>query len=591
MSVTSTISKLVNIPAKKVDSFFRSLMKTGIDFEVLDPKDLEGKWSAISYYKTEGVEFAGQKLITIDEILSTNLPKKSFFESFADDRVEVSLGELKNIEDEKVELDNLVSKLALVNEKSQLIKTDIADESKEELQKEIDQIKDSLKDYLEKDLYINSETKKKLTLLYGYYQLQAKTEEIRSKAFRLNDKSEAVFAFIAVKEKDEAKLAEFLQKEEVFGENIDWNKDIVDWDNPGALKSFQDVAQSIGTIDKKEADPTSGVAAFFMIFFAFCLGDAIYGAIIALFTGYFLFIRGVKSNFKGIFNIFFYSSLIAILIGVVTNSWAGDFFNSSLVKQLFGISTDPALSTSTPINDFLVNFQLIDVLTASAKVPVNQAMKDTSPIIIMMLAAGFIGFLNQLLGYIYRIITNAANGLWNVVFGQFAWLLFLSMSIGLIVVNSVAPSISSVALIALYVSLGILFILNQADSFGGKILGFLLGPRGIYGILQLGSNLISYVRIVAIGLTGTIIAQIVNLLAGLMYASAGPVVGLILALIILIIGHVFNFVLAAFGAYINPLRLTYVEFMPGFFEGSGRQLASARPEFKHLKIVSNSENS
>jgi V/A-type H+-transporting ATPase subunit I len=591
MSVTSTISKLVNIPAKKVDSFFRSLMKTGIDFEVLDPKDLEGKWSAISYYKTEGVEFAGQKLITIDEILSTNLPKKSFLESFADDRVEVSLGELKNIEDEKVELDNLVSKLALVNEKSQLIKTDIADESKEELQKEIDQIKDSLKDYLEKDLYINSETKKKLTLLYGYYQLQAKTEEIRSKAFRLNDKSEAVFAFIAVKEKDEAKLAEFLQKEEVFGENIDWNKDIVDWDNPGALKSFQDVAQSIGTIDKKEADPTSGVAAFFMIFFAFCLGDAIYGAIIALFTGYFLFIRGVKSNFKGIFNIFFYSSLIAILIGVVTNSWAGDFFNSSLVKQLFGISTDPALSTSTPINDFLVNFQLIDVLTASAKVPVNQAMKDTSPIIIMMLAAGFIGFLNQLLGYIYRIITNAANGLWNVVFGQFAWLLFLSMSIGLIVVNSVAPSISSVALIALYVSLGILFILNQADSFGGKILGFLLGPRGIYGILQLGSNLISYVRIVAIGLTGTIIAQIVNLLAGLMYASAGPVVGLILALIILIIGHVFNFVLAAFGAYINPLRLTYVEFMPGFFEGSGRQLASARPEFKHLKIVSNSENS
>lgn len=383
-------------------------------------------------------------------------------------------------------------------------------------------------------------------------------------------------------------LVNSYKKEEVFGENIDWNKDIVDWDNPGALKSFQDVAQSIGTIDKKEADPTSGVAVFFMIFFAFCLGDAIYGLIISLFTGYFLFIRGVKSNFKGIFNIFFYSGLIAILLGIVTNSWAGDFFNSSLVKQILGISKE---ATSTPINDFLVNFQLIDILNASANVPVNQAFKDTSPIIIMMLLAGFIGFLNQLLGYIYRIITNAANGLWNVVFGQFAWLLFLSVSIGLIVINSVAPSISSVALIALYVSLGILFILNQADSFGGKILGFLLGPRGIYGILQLGSNLISYVRIVAIGLTGSIIASIVNLLAGLMYESAGPIIGLILALIILIIGHVFNFVLSAFGAYINPLRLTYVEFMPGFFEGNGRQLDSARPEFKHLKIVSNSENS
>lgn len=211
MSVTSTLSKLVNIPAKKVDSFFRSLMKTGIDFEILDPKDLEGKWSSVSYYKTEGIEFASQKLIAIDEILTTNLPKKGFLESFADDRVEVSLDELKNIENDKSELDSLVSKLVAVNEKSELIKTDSV-ENKEELQKEIDDIKNSLKDYLKKDLYINSETKKKLTLLYGYYQLQAKTEEIRSKAFRLDDKSEAVFAFIAVKEKDEAKLSEFLQK-------------------------------------------------------------------------------------------------------------------------------------------------------------------------------------------------------------------------------------------------------------------------------------------------------------------------------------------------------------------------------------------
>jgi V/A-type H+-transporting ATPase subunit I len=144
-------------------------------------------------------------------------------------------------------------------------------------------------------------------------------------------------------------------------------------------------------------------------------------------------------------------------------------------------------------------------------------------------------------------------------------------------------------MIGLYISLGVLFILNQADSFAGKTLGFLLGPRGIYGILQLGSNLISYVRIVAIGLTGSIIANIVNLLAGLMYESSGPVLGIILAIIILVIGHIFNFVLAAFGAYINPLRLTYVEFMPGFFEGNGKQLESARPEFKHLKIVSEGE--
>jgi|694.fasta_scaffold10157_16 V/A-type H+-transporting ATPase subunit I len=586
MSVTSANTKLVNIPAKKVDSFFRSLMKTGIDFEVLDPKDLGKKWETVSYYKIEDSLVASQKLSQIDDILLKNSRKKSFLESFADDRIEVSLEELDGIEKEKDSLNELIDQISKLNQKIDLLKADSEDD-KVQIQDQVDNLKDSLKEALEEDFYLNAATKKQLTLLYGYYQLQAKTEEIRSKAFRLNEKTEATFAFVAVKEKDLSTLDQFLAKEEVFGENVDWDKDIVDWTNPGALKSFQDVAQSIGTIDKKEADPTSGLAIFFMVFFAFCLGDAIYGLIIALFTGYFLFIRGVKQNFKGIFNIFFYSSLIAIILGVVTNSWAGDFFNSSLVKQLFGISTDS--STSTPINDILVNFQLIDVLNADAKVPVNQMLSGTSPIIVMMLLAGFIGFLNQLLGYVYRIITNAANGAWNVVFGQLAWLLFLSVSIAVLIINSSAPNLGSIAMIGLYISLGVLFILNQADSFAGKTLGFLLGPRGIYGILQLGSNLISYVRIVAIGLTGSIIANIVNLLAGLMYESSGPVLGIILAIIILVIGHIFNFVLAAFGAYINPLRLTYVEFMPGFFEGNGKQLESARPEFKHLKIVSEGE--
>jgi vacuolar-type H+-ATPase subunit I/STV1 len=448
--------------------------------------------------------------------------------------------------------------------------------------KQIQQIRQEISHYLDSQDKLTTEAKELLICFSAFIEMEIKILKAGQNIFAIDKNSNTHFVFINLPQTSLNTFEKVLTEMSLTSQEVDWTSQIVDWTNPGALKSFQGVAQSIGTITPKEADPTSSVAIFFMIFFGFCLGDAIYGLIISAFTGYFLFFRGAKPGFKNIFNIFFYSGLVSILIGVLTNSWAGDFFNSDFTKILLGLDKNV---DSTPINDVLKNFQLIDVINVKADAPVNQAITAVSPIIIMMLIALFIGFLNQFIGYYYRIRTNVGSGKWNIVLGQLAWIFFLVVGITWISVNALEPSLIQPITWLLFASFATLFVFNQAASFGGKILGFLLGPRGLYGVLQLGANLISYVRIFAIGLTGSIIANIVNLLAGLLYEAGGPIFGLIIGILVLIIGHVFNFVLSAFGAYINPLRLTYVEFMPGFYEGEGRQINKVDTEFTHLKII------
>jgi len=59
--------------------------------------------------------------------------------------------------------------------------------------------------------------------------------------------------------------------------------------------------------------------------------------------------------------------------------------------------------------------------------------------------------------------------------------------------------------------------------------------------------------------------------------------GVIAAIGVLIVGHVFNLVISLFGAYINPLRLHYVEFLPKFYEGRGREFRPSSSELKYFR--------
>ena len=109
------------------------------------------------------------------------------------------------------------------------------------------------------------------------------------------------------------------------------------------------------------------------------------------------------------------------------------------------------------------------------------------------------------------------------------------------------------------------------------------GIYGLYGITSYVGDVLSYLRLFALGLATGIIAMVVNLLADMM--SGTPYIGWLLFAIIFVIGHIFNILINGLGAFVHTLRLQYVEFFPKFFEGGGRPYRPFQKEAKYTIVA------
>ena len=109
----------------------------------------------------------------------------------------------------------------------------------------------------------------------------------------------------------------------------------------------------------------------------------------------------------------------------------------------------------------------------------------------------------------------------------------------------------------------------------GVRLGF--GLWNIYGLTGLIGDLLSYARLFGLGIATSAIASVMNQLAAMVLEAAGPIVGIPLAVLVMILGHTFNLVLSILGSTIHSARLHFVEAFKSFFEGGG-------VEYKPFKI-------
>ena len=111
------------------------------------------------------------------------------------------------------------------------------------------------------------------------------------------------------------------------------------------------------------------------------------------------------------------------------------------------------------------------------------------------------------------------------------------------------------------------------------------GIKVLQGFINTVSDVLSYSRLMALGLGTGVIALIVNQIAFLIGGMI-PFVGWIVTGLILIGGHVFNLGINALGGFIHSARLQFVEFFPKFMEGGGRRLKPMGEELKFIKIKS-----
>ena len=112
------------------------------------------------------------------------------------------------------------------------------------------------------------------------------------------------------------------------------------------------------------------------------------------------------------------------------------------------------------------------------------------------------------------------------------------------------------------------------------------GILGLYDITSYVSDLLSYSRLMALGLATGVIGQVVNVMASL---AGDGLVGIILSSVIFIIGHALNFAINVLGAYVHTNRLQYVEFYSKFYEGGGRKFAPLSLNTKYYNFMEDDE--
>lgn len=152
------------------------------------------------------------------------------------------------------------------------------------------------------------------------------------------------------------------------------------------------------------------------------------------------------------------------------------------------------------------------------------------------------------------------------------WVLFAGL--GMLAVGLVAPGAipSGVAAGVSVAGAALILCLN---GYGQKnpVQWIIKGFGGLYGLINYGSDLLSYSRILALGMVAGVIAKVINMITAL---GSNPV-GFLIMLVILLVGHGLNIAINILGTFVHAARLQYIEFFGKFYEDGGEPFTPALP--------------
>ncbi|MFW6457337.1 MAG: V-type ATP synthase subunit I, partial [Planctomycetota bacterium] len=304
-----------------------------------------------------------------------------------------------------------------------------------------------------------------------------------------------------------------------------------------------------GLPDYFSFDPTPFLAFSFLLFFGMCFADVFYGLALTV-VGY-LLARKMRPH-EGMYNLcmlFCYAGVFTTVLGVISGGWASTLWEPEYLGE--GNILMVIRNHTTLVGDLL-----------------DQA------VLLLVISIG-IGVVNQFYGLILRAYGSIRRGkVLDALYDSGLW--FLVLPGFLIAFGSLFFDMSSSTLnvgIGLMIVGGIGLILTQgrdADGAGarfGKGVISIYGIMGSYGCITFLSDILSYSRLVALGLTSSIVGMAFNIIAELVRST--PVVGVVLFVLILVFGHTFNFLVSMLAAFVHPARLIFLEFFNCFYEGGG----------------------
>lgn len=300
--------------------------------------------------------------------------------------------------------------------------------------------------------------------------------------------------------------------------------------NGSIAAPFEGVIEMYSYPTYSEIDPTPAISLFFIIFFGMMLADAGYGLLITIFSAY-LYAKSKTTIKKDTYKMFIYTGISTIVWGIIYGAYFGDF-----VQRYFKIQVPVVLDVNKDI------------------------MK------IFIIAVSF-GFIHLVLGLIMKARVYIKNGKSvEILYDVVPWFLILG-SVLVFALKGVVPFLNS-SIAAWMLVIGVLVLLftqgRESDNLAGKIGG---GVYGVYGITSYVGDIISYSRLLALGLASGFIANAFNIMGGLIPFPFN----IIITPLMLISLHLFNLAINALGTYVHSARLQYLEFFGKFYTGGGRK--------------------
>ncbi|MFH1401272.1 MAG: V-type ATP synthase subunit I [Nanoarchaeota archaeon] len=283
-------------------------------------------------------------------------------------------------------------------------------------------------------------------------------------------------------------------------------------DNPRMVKPFELLTQLYTLPKTKEIDPTALMAFTFPLFFGFMLGDIGYGLVSLAIFG---IMRIKMKSIKDFADILIAASIWTILFGVLF----GEFFGAEAIA---GHHLWHIMSRGHQVNDLLMLSVIIGAIHVNAGL--------------------LIGFIN----------VHKRHGLRHAILEKISWIVLEAAAV-LFYVGTKNP-------IYTWIGAGTLALAVIMLWFGE-------GVKGLIELPAIFTNILSYARLMAIGLASISLAEVINRFGEEFFAQ-GPTMW-IPAILILVVGHTINLLLGLMGPFLHSLRLHYVEFFSKFYEGGG----------------------
>lgn len=324
-------------------------------------------------------------------------------------------------------------------------------------------------------------------------------------------------------------------------------------DNNSFIQPFETITELYSLPSSSNIDPTVFMAPFYSIFFGLMLADVGYGAIMSILC--FLVLKKYKpeGNIQKFMKVFFYCGISTAFWGVMFGSWFGDAIPAA-AKLLFN-------------SDFTIKPLWLN------------PMEEPMTLLLFSFVFGVIHLFTGMAVNAYMLIRDGKT--MDAVFDIGFWYGFIIGIALWLFGNTIIPGSNQIGKwMTIIFAIGLVLTQGRAKkNIVGKLIG---GVLSLYNITSYLSDILSYSRLLALGLATGVVSSVVSILGSM---GGRNILGILVFVIAMAIGHSFNFAINALGAFVHSARLQYVEFFGKFYEGGGEAFNPLIKKTKYYKII------